>query len=244
MARAAWETAFVEGAHALGIAAPKALLSPLSHYLDLLLHFNERLGLMATAEPGEIAVKHFLDSLTCLPVLELHQPLAHRTLVDVGSGAGFPGIPLAIARPALNVTLLESSAKKCRFMQTVAEELGLTNISVVCSRAEAFGREESARESYDFAVSRAVAPLRVLAEYCLPLLKVSGVFLAMKGPRAEAEIEQARNAFKVLGGQLHSTRDLSLPGAAGERVLILVSKVASTPPRYPRRSGIPAKRPL
>ena len=252
MAYPAWQKEFIESGEAFGISLPKGSLSLFSQYLELLLRFNRRFNLTAATEPEEIAVKHFLDSLTCLPALGLSPAgspeskagSAQRTLIDVGSGAGFPGIPIAIACPRMRVTLLDSATKKCQFTEMVAGELGLGNVSVVCSRAETFAHDEGARENFDIAVSRAVAPLPVLAEYCLPFLRIGGMFLAMKGPKGPTEIEQARRAFEALGGRFDSARGFSLPHGAGERVLVLVRKAAPTPPKYPRRTGVPAKRPL
>jgi len=252
MAGADWARVLVEGAEALGISLRRASLDLFARYMELLLRFNRRFNLTAATEPEEIAVKHFLDSLTCLPALGLSPAgspeskagSAQRTLIDVGSGAGFPGIPIAIACPRMRVTLLDSATKKCQFTEMVAGELGLENVSIVSARAETFAHDEGARENFDIAVSRAVASLPVLTEYCLPFLRIGGMFLAMKGPKGASEIEQARRAFEALGGRFDSARGFSLPHGAGERVLVSVRKAAPTPPKYPRRTGVPAKRPL
>jgi 16S rRNA (guanine527-N7)-methyltransferase len=208
--------------------------------MRLLLEHNQRFNLTAITEPREVALKHFLDSLTCLTVL----PETAQSLCDVGSGAGFPGLPIAIARPDLNVTIIESTKKKCQFLQTCAADLGLSGVRVICARAEDGGRDPALRESFAAVVSRAVASLPVLAELCLPLVAPSGVFIAMKGPEGERQAHAAANAVRTLGGAVECVRTLSLPQGAGQRSVVVVRKVAGTPAKYPRRAGIPQKRPL
>jgi 16S rRNA (guanine527-N7)-methyltransferase len=208
--------------------------------MRLLLKHNQRFNLTAITAPREVALKHFLDSLTCLTVL----PETTQSLCDVGSGAGFPGLPIAIARPDLNVTIIESTKKKCQFLQTCAADLGLSGVGVVCARAEDAGRDPALRASFAAVVSRAVASLPVLAELCLPLVAPSGVFIAMKGPEGERQAQDAANAIRTLGGAVESVRTLSLPQGAGQRSLVVVRKIAATPAKYPRRAGIPQKRPL
>jgi 16S rRNA (guanine527-N7)-methyltransferase len=165
-------------------------------------------------------------------------------LVDVGTGAGFPGIPLKIIYPAMHLTLVESVGKKANFCQHIVDTLGLENVTVIHSRAEDLGQKMGHRESYDWAVARAVANLSVLSEYLLPLVKVGGTILAQKGESGPAEAQSAEKAMKLLGGKLKKLIPVNLPGVADDRFLVLVDKVAATPPKYPRSAGIAAKMPL
>lgn len=208
---------------------------------DELLAWNEKFNLTAIREREGIRVKHFLDSLTCLkafPTLQDHK------VIDIGTGAGFPGIPLKLYCPGIHLTLVESIGKKASFCQHMVETLKLENVSVLAMRAEEIGRLPAHREQYDLALARAVAPLPVLAEYLLPLLKRSGKMLAQKGDSAPAECQQAEHAFKVLGGRLEKLIPVTLPGVAGDRYLVVVEKIAATPPAYPRPTGLAQKKPL
>jgi 16S rRNA (guanine527-N7)-methyltransferase len=208
------------------------------------------MGLTAIADPLSAATKHVLDSLTCLKVMEKLGP--GRKVVDVGSGAGLPGIPLAIARPDLEFCLLESSKKGCAFLEEAARELELSNVKVHCIRAEEAGQDASLRESFDAAVCRAVARLVVVAEYCLPLVRVGGRMIAMKGPAGRDELSEAEAAISALGGEEQEVVefDIAMPGSCDascgslRRLLICIAKKRPTPAKYPRRTGIPSKRPL
>jgi len=206
-----------------------------------LVDWNTRFNLTAIQEPAQIHSKHFLDSLTCIPILI--ESGAER-VIDVGSGAGFPGIPLKIAAPALRMTLVESVGKKAGFCQHVIQILGLENISVLTARAEELGQASDHRQQYDWAVARAVAVLPVLSEYLLPLVRVGGGVIAMKGENAPAEAHTAELAVHLLGGRLRRLAKIVLPGVTEERYLIIIDKVAATPTGYPRRAGLPAKRPI
>jgi len=237
----AWEAALREGAAELGLPLPESALSSYQRHFTLLRQHNARAGLTSLVDPVEIAVKHYLDSLTCLLATEVRPGEA---VADLGSGGGFPGLVLAVARPEARYTLVDSSARRADFLRLAAEDLGLTNVSVITGRAEGVGRDPEHRERYDLVVSRAVASLPVLLEYGLPLARVGGRVLAMKGPEAEEEIASAQGALEVLGGRVEGMCTLSLPRALGRRALILIEKVTATPERYPRRAGIPAKRPL
>jgi len=238
MPTAPWERALVEGARELGLPLPAALLPPLRRYLELLGEWNQRLNLTAITDPQQVAIKHFLDSLTVLLVVELTPQVR---AVDVGAGAGFPGVPLALATGA-GVDLLEAAAKRCRFLALLQRELGAAG-QVICARAEQLGRGEG-RERYPLALARALAPLPSLLEYCLPLVAVGGRLVAMKGPEAEAELAQAGPALEALGGQLEQVRRLELPRGSGGRALVVVEKLLPTPARYPRSAVAIAKRPL
>jgi 16S rRNA (guanine527-N7)-methyltransferase len=200
-----------------------------------------RFNLTAIRDPQEIQVKHFLDSLTCLQVMG---EKSYGRLIDVGTGAGFPGIPIKIVQPKLQLTLVESVGKKAEFCRHAVNILNLQGVEVVQERAEALGQDLSYREQYDWAVARAVAILPVLTEYLLPLVRVGGSMLAMKGESGPAEAHTAEHAIKMLGGHLRQLLPVTLPGVAEERYLVVIDKVAATPDAYPRKVGIPAKRPL
>jgi len=216
-------------------------LIALSTYERELLIWNKKISLTAIRDVEGIRAKHFLDSFSCVLAWKSDSP---KTLVDVGSGAGFPGIPLKIIYPHLKLTLVESVAKKAKFCRHIVEALNLENVNVIQTRAEKLGQDPEHRESYDWAIGRAVAKLPVLSEYLLPLVKVGGTMLAQKGERGLAEAHSAENAFDILGGELRQAISVTLPGVVEERYLVLVDKVSTTPSQYPRREGVPAKRAL
>ena len=225
----------------LGLHLRRSQLSALSLYERELLDWNTRFNLTAIRDPREIRIKHFLDSLTCL--MALRETPVER-LIDVGTGAGFPGIPIKIIYPKMQLTLVESVGKKAEFCRHVANILDLKKVEVVQERAEVLGQNPSYREQFDWAVARAVAILPVLAEYLLPLVHVGGSMLAMKGENGPAEAHSSERALRVLGGHLRQLLPVTLPGVAEERYLVVVDKVAATPNGYPRKVGLPAKRPL
>ncbi|MDP1546794.1 MAG: 16S rRNA (guanine(527)-N(7))-methyltransferase RsmG [Anaerolineales bacterium] len=213
----------------------------LINYEKELLEWNQKFNLTAIRDVESIRVKHFLDSYSCVLAWKANPPLR---LVDVGTGAGFPGIPLKIVYPTMHVTLVESVGKKAMFCQHIIQTLGLEGIEVIQTRAEDLGQNPAHRESYDWAVARAVANLNILSEYLLPLVKVGGTMLAQKGESGPAEAQSAEKAMKLLGGKLKQLIPVNLPGVADDRFLVLVDKVAATPPKYPRKAGIPMKMPL
>jgi 16S rRNA (guanine527-N7)-methyltransferase len=225
----------------LGLNLNDRQLDAFAWYLAELLRWNARQNLTAVVDPSEIVIKHFLDSLTLVPRLGT---MAGGRLVDVGSGAGFPGLPIRIVCPALKLTLVEATGKKAEFCRHIAEGLGLRGVEVVHTRAEEFGQEARHRQSYDVATARAVATLPVLLEYLLPLVRVGGRVLAQKGENAPAEVQQSQRALELLGGRLRQLHVIELPGVAELRYIVEVEKTAATPGVYPRRSGIPSKRPL
>ncbi len=226
-------------AAAWGLRLTPAQLGQFAIYLEELQDWNARLNLTAIADAEGIVTRHFLDSLRCA----LSWGAAPASLIDIGTGAGFPGLPLKILRPALRLTLVESIGKKATFLQHVAAHLGLADVEVLVERAEATGRDSARREQYDVAVARAVAELRVLAEYCLPLCRPGGRFLAPKGAQIDAEVAAAQPAIAALGGRLMEVETVRLPGVE-PRSLVVIDKVAPTPAQYPRAVGVPAKRPL
>jgi 16S rRNA (guanine527-N7)-methyltransferase len=213
----------------------------LINYERELLEWNQKFNLTAIRDEQGIRTKHFLDSLSCVLAWKANPP---NRLVDIGTGAGFPGIPLKIIYPAMHLTLVESVGKKVKFCQHMVNKLGLENTQVIQARAEELGQQPEHREKFDWAVARAVANLRVLSEYLLPLVRVGGAMLVQKGESGPAEVHAAENAIKVLGGHVRQLLPLTLPGVVEERYLILVDKIAATPPGYPRKPGIPTKKPL
>ena len=210
-------------------------------YENELVDWNTRFNLTAIRDVQSIRIKHFLDSLTCLLAIHPGTPLR---LVDIGTGAGFPGIPLKIALPNLQLTLVESVGKKVDFCHHMIDKLGLENVEILQARAEELGQQPAYRERFDWAVARAVANLQVLAEYLLPLVHVGGSMLAQKGQSGPAEAHAVEKAARLLGGQLRQVTQVNLPGVAEDRYLVVIDKVATTPPQYPRRTGVAAKKPL
>jgi 16S rRNA (guanine527-N7)-methyltransferase len=210
-------------------------------YEKELLEWNQKFNLTAIRDTESIRTKHFLDSFSCVLAWKSSPP---NNLIDVGTGAGFPGIPLKIFYPNLKLTLVESVRKKAIFCQHIVSMLGLEHVEVIQARAEDLGQNPQHRERYEWVVARAVANLNVLSEYLLPLVKVGGTMLAQKGESGPAEAQSAEKAIELLGGKLKQLIPVHLPGVADDRYLIVVDKVAATPPKYPRKPGIPAKQPL
>jgi 16S rRNA (guanine527-N7)-methyltransferase len=216
-------------------------VAALEIYCRELTTWNSIHNLTAIRDPEQVRIKHFLDSLSASLVMR-GSKLAR--VIDVGTGAGFPGLPLKILYPQMYLTLVESIGKKTTFCEHIVAKLGLERVEVMQIRAEELGRLGEHREQYDWAIARAVATLPVLLEYLLPLVRVEGSALAMKGESGPAEAQGAENAAHILGGHLRQLQQLTLPGVVEERYLIVIDKVAATPKKYPRRVGIPAKRPL
>jgi 16S rRNA (guanine527-N7)-methyltransferase len=224
---------------AWGLPLDQRQLDQFADYAAELRRWNERVNLTAITGEQEMISRHFLDSLRCA----LSWGPAPRSLIDLGTGAGFPGLPLKILRPSLRLTLVESVEKKAAFLRHCTTALGLHDVAIVVARAEALGQAAEYREQYDVATARAVAELRVLAEYCLPFCRVGGRFLAPKGRASEREVADAQAAIMQLGGQVVAVEDVDLP-TVERRSLIVIEKIAPTRPEYPRAVGIPAKRPL
>lgn len=224
---------------ASGVPVAETSVKKLNRYLEMLIDWNGRMDL-TSVPPKEMPERHFLDSL--LPLTQAGLFPEGVSLIDVGTGAGFPGLALAIALPGCRVSLLEAMQKRCQFLQAVCDELGLANVRVIQSRAEITGREPEHREQYDRAVARAVAPLNVLCEYLLPFVMPGGMALCWKGPAAEEEMADGAFAAQALGGEMDGIIDL--PRIDTRHVIVPVKKITETLPQYPRKNGVPAKRPL
>ncbi len=208
-------------------------------YMNMLIEWNEKINLTAIVEPKEIILKHFIDSLTVCNYLN-----EGSSVVDVGTGAGFPGIPLKILRPDIDVTLMDSLNKRINFLQIVIKELGLNGIVAIHGRIEDFGKNKDFRGKFDYSVSRAVANLSVLSEYMLPLVKISGKCICMKGSNVDEELEKANKAINILGGKLYDVNKFFLPDTDMGRNIIIIKKEKNTPNKYPRKAGIPNKEPI
>lgn len=230
--------ALLQEVKSLGLTLDETALSRFDRYAEMLVETNRQFNLTAIKEPAEIAVKHFADSLSLLAALEIPEGAA---LLDIGTGAGFPGVPLLIARPDLKITMVDSTGKKLNFVREVLSDLNLS-ATVIHGRAEELGRGEL-RESFDVVTSRAVAALNVLCEYCLPFVKVQGTFAAMKGAKGSEELALCRTAIPTLGGKYGATKAFTLSDGA-ERNIILIQKISHTPPKYPRVSAQIAKKAL
>lgn len=222
-----------------GVTEPQA--EKFEKYFELLIDWNEKINLTAITEEKDVVTKHFIDSLMCFKsgVIE-----GGASIIDVGTGAGFPGIPLKIADESLNVTLLDSLAKRLNFLNEVVDNLSLSNIKTVHARAEDGGRDVNLREKFDVAVSRAVANLSTLSELCLPFVKVGGYFVSMKGPGVGEEIENAKGAIKILGGKIEKIIPYDIASTDLEHNLVVIKKIAPIPQKYPRNAPKPAKSPL
>ena len=208
-------------------------------YMNLLIEWNEKMNLTAIIEPEEIILKHFIDSITILKDIP-----DNSKIVDVGTGAGFPGIPLSIMNPTLKITLVDSLNKRLIFLQEVINKLNLKNVEIVHARAEEFGQNKKYRENFDIATSRAVANLSTLSEYLIPLVKVGGKVISMKAASAEQEIEEAKKAIDILGGEIERIKEFKLPQSDIGRTVIIIKKDKQTPNKYPRKPGTPSKEPI
>ncbi|MBE6820461.1 MAG: 16S rRNA (guanine(527)-N(7))-methyltransferase RsmG [Ruminococcaceae bacterium] len=229
----------ISDAERLGISLTDEQLSRFETLSDLLVEQNKTMNLTAITDPDGIAVKHFADSISVLTAAELPQGAK---VLDVGTGAGFPGIPLLIMRPDLDLTMIDSTAKKLKYVENTVNELGLM-ATTLHTRAEEAGQSKEYREKFDFVCSRAVAALNVLCEYCLPFVRQNGLFIAMKGAKAQEEIDGAKSAIKLLGGKIIAEKSFSLSDG-GERTLVVIKKISQIPPKYPRPSAQIAKKPL
>lgn len=210
-------------------------------YYELLIEWNEKINLTAITQPEQVAVKHMIDSLSCHNADVFFQGCS---IIDVGTGAGFPGLPLKIYQETIQLTLLDSLNKRVRFLAAVAEALQLSKVEAIHSRAEEGARQKVHREKYDVAVSRAVARLNVLCELCIPFVKVGGYFVALKGAQYAAESDEAKRAVSILGGKIEKIVPVKLPGIDDSRAIIYIKKIKPTSALYPRKAGTPEKNPL
>lgn len=230
---------FKKLAKEINLDIDKSKIVKFYEYMNLLLEWNEKINLTAITEQNDIILKHFIDCLTIKKYLKDNDKI-----VDIGTGAGFPGIPLAIMSEANKFTLVDSLNKRVNFLNDVKEKIDLKNIEAIHSRAEEFGQNKIYREKYDIAVSRAVANLSVLLEYLLPTVKVGGKIICMKGSQVQDEINEAKYALKELGGVIKLTDEFCLPETDMKRNIIVIEKIKNTPKKYPRKSGTPSKQPL
>lgn len=225
----------------LGIQLTDRQKKQFDKFYELLVEWNKVMNLTGITEYEEVNEKHFVDSVALVKAVSLNEKC---NLIDVGTGAGFPGIPLKIVFPHLQVTLLDSLNKRIKFLNTVIEELGLEHIETIHGRAEDFAKKAEYREQYDICVSRAVANLSTLSEYCLPYVKVGGLFIPYKSGEIEEELSYSRKAISILGGKLNEVIKFELPGSEIGRSFIKIEKVNTTAKKYPRKSGLPSKEPL
>ncbi|MBX3084925.1 MAG: 16S rRNA (guanine(527)-N(7))-methyltransferase RsmG [Anaerolineae bacterium] len=226
----------------LGLELTADQQAAFDRYMQELVEWNEqRANLTAIIEPLAVEMRHFLDSLSILKIVPMTAGLK---VIDVGTGAGFPGLPLRIVTPSIKMALMEATGKKAQFLEHVCTQLKLNNVKVVHARAEDAGQDLAHREQYDLVVARSVAHMPILMEYLLPLCKIGGQIIAMKGESAAAEARLAENAMRILGGRLSRIVPIELPHVAETHYLVLIDKIAATPGRYPRKPGLPSKNPL
>ncbi len=227
-----------DGAAQYGVQLSEDELSAFTVYKDLLSEWNQKINLTAIEEDKDVVSKHFVDSLSIIPFLN-----NSKTLIDVGTGAGFPGLPVKIAKPDLEVVLLDSLEKRIGFLNKVINELNMEKITALHSRAEDTGNSPKYREKFDAVTARAVAALPVLLEYCMPLVRIGGIFIAMKGSSL-SDKDEAGKALNILGGTIEEVKEFYLPGSDMKRNIIVIRKLRQTPTKYPRKAGKPSKEPL
>ena len=229
------------GIEDFGLEANEKVLSDFQEYKELLVEWNQKMNLTGIEDEKEVFIKHFLDSISAVTKGYIQNGMS---LIDVGTGAGFPGMPLRICLPELKVTLLDSLNKRINFLQEVASKLSIDDIEFIHGRAEDFGKNEDYREKYDIATARAVAGLPVLMEFCVPFIKVGGYFVCLKGPNANLELEESKKAMEVLGVEYIEKIDVKLPESDLNHNILIFKKVKNTPSKYPRKAGKVSKNPI
>lgn len=234
-------TQFEKDLKALGVELSPEQIQQFLTYYEMLVEWNEVMNLTAITEYEEVMKKHFVDSLSLIQTFDVNKKVS---VIDVGTGAGFPGLALKIAYPNMKVTLLDSLNKRINFLNAVIEKLGLTDVETVHGRAEDFAKPGKLREKFDLCVSRAVANLTTLSEYCLPFVKVGGEFISYKSEKITEEMENAKKAISLLGGKFDRSKDFYLPDSDIYRNLVVIKKVKETPKKFPRKAGLPSKEPL
>lgn len=227
--------------NALGITLTDEQRQQFVKFYELLVEWNKVMNLTGITEYEEVNEKHFVDSVSIVKAIDINKV---ETVIDIGTGAGFPGIPLKIAFPHLKIVLLDSLNKRINFLNTVIDELGLTDIRTIHGRAEDFAKQAEYREQFDLCVSRAVANLATLSEYCIPYVKKDGMFVPYKSGEIDEELEQSKKAVHILGGKLEDVVKFQLPGTEIGRSFVVIKKVQNTAKRYPRKAGLPSKEPL
>lgn len=236
----------IEICNELNIDISDEQISKFNTYYEMLIEKNKVMNLTAITEKNEVIVKHFADSISIIPYLKEYDISLNSdySIIDIGTGAGFPGIPLKIMLPEVKFTLLDSLNKRVGFLNEVIKELQLNNIETIHGRAEDFATDNNYREKYDLCVSRAVANLSTLSEYCLPFVKKDGKFISYKAGDSEEEINNSKNAIKILGGKINKVEEFILPGSDANRVFVIINKINNTDKKYPRKAGVPSKKPL
>lgn len=235
------EKRFFEELKIKGITLNETQLTQFEDYFNLLVEWNEKINLTAITEKNEVYLKHFYDSISASFYYDFDQSIS---VCDIGAGAGFPSIPLKICFPQLKVTIVDSLKKRITFLETLVEKLNLSDVNLVHSRAEDFGQNKLYRETFDVVTARAVARTSVLSEYCIPVCKLHGMFIALKGTNVDQELQDAKSAINILGAVLVNSITFTLPIEKSERSIVLIKKTASTPKKYPRKAGMPTKIPL
>ncbi|MFI3200014.1 MAG: 16S rRNA (guanine(527)-N(7))-methyltransferase RsmG [Eubacteriales bacterium] len=210
-------------------------------YYELLIEWNSNMNLTTITIYEDVVIKHFIDSISLVKVINLNNDL---NIIDIGTGAGFPGIPISIVFPHLNITLLDSLMKRINFLDFVIDNIKLKNINTIHGRAEDYAKDNKHREKYDLAISRAVANLSVLSEYCLPFVKIDGLFISYKSEKIQVEAEEAKKSFDILGGKFFRQANYTLPNSDVFRCLYSIKKISITDKKYPRKAGIPLKNPI
>lgn len=230
----------IKGTSEIGIKIDDAQAETFLKYKEILLEWNERVNLTSITDDQEVIIKHFIDSLTLLKFTELSQ----KNVIDVGTGAGFPGLPLKIAESSIELTLLDSLNKRVNFLEEVKNILKFDNVTLIHGRAEDFGTRPEFREKFDISLSRAVANLATLCEYCLPFVKLNGYFISLKGPEIDNELKEGQNAIGMLGGKVELVEKITLPFTDITHSIVFIKKIKQTPTIYPRKAGKPSKDPI